>query len=76
VTLQAFLTDEGPLLSEINPRFGGGFPLTLAAGGDYPEWIMQMLEGRCVPPRLGDYEVDLYMTRYHAELIGQKPLWR
>lgn len=76
VTLQAFLTDQGLVLSEINPRFGGGIPLTLAAGGAYPEWILQMLEGGNVPPRIGEYKRDFYMTRYHVELFTENPQWR
>ena len=43
VTIQAFLTPEEPTLIEVNPRFGGGFPLTLEAGGDYPKWIVEMI---------------------------------
>lgn len=75
MTLQAFLSPDGPILSEINPRFGGGFPLTLAAGGHYPEWILQMLEGKRVKPRLGEYRVGLYMTRYYSETIVEEPFW-
>jgi carbamoyl-phosphate synthase large subunit len=76
VTLQAFLTPEGPVFLEINPRFGGGFPLTLAAGGQYPEWLLAMLEGREVPPRLGAYKRNLYMTRSYTEIFTEKPLWQ
>ena len=28
---------------EINPRFGGGFPLAAEAGANFPRWILQML---------------------------------
>jgi len=28
---------------EINPRFGGGFPLSAQAGANFPRWILQML---------------------------------
>lgn len=75
ITLQAFLTPDGPTLLEINPRFGGGFPLTYAAGGLYPEWILQMLEGHVVAPRLGEYKVNLHMTRYYVEIFTESPLW-
>ena len=75
MTLQAFLSPDGPILSEINPRFGGGFPLALAAGGDYPEWIIQMLEGKKIEPRIGLYRGNLYMTRYYSELIIEEPVW-
>lgn len=30
---------------EINARMGGGLPLTIAAGGDWPRWILQMVNG-------------------------------
>jgi carbamoyl-phosphate synthase large subunit len=44
VTLQCFKQKNGELkFIEINPRFGGGFPLTAAAGANYPLWILQML---------------------------------
>lgn len=26
---------------EINPRFGGGYPQTYAAGGNYPEYLIR-----------------------------------
>ena len=67
VTLQAFLTPEGPVFSEINPRFGGGFPLAQEAGGRYPEWILQLLEGKAIPAKIGEYERGLHMTRYFSE---------
>ncbi len=77
MTLQAFLPDKGmPIFFEINPRFGGGFPLAYAAGANYPEWILQMLEGKKVKPKLGVYQKGLYMTRYYEEIIVKEPLWQ
>jgi carbamoyl-phosphate synthase large subunit len=63
ITVQAFLTAETPTLIEVNPRFGGGFPLTSAAGGDYPRWIVEMVAGGTISPRLGEYRKGLFMTR-------------
>lgn len=68
VTIQAFLTPDAPTLIEVNPRFGGGFPLTLEAGGDYPMWIVEMVEGHKVEPRLGEYRKGLFMTRALEEI--------
>lgn len=67
ITLQAFLTEPEPTLSEINPRFGGGFPLAYAAGGHYPDWIVQMCTGGSVESRLGAYTEELCMTRAYTE---------
>ena len=75
MTIQAFLTARGPVLSEINPRFGGGVPLAFASGGHYPEWILQMLEGKPVQSRVGQYTRDLCMTRHHVETFTEQPLW-
>jgi carbamoyl-phosphate synthase large subunit len=73
--LQAFLTERGPVLSEINARFGGGFPLSLAAGGRYPGWLLDMMEGVRVPSRLGTYDAGLYMTRSHTEYFTTSLRW-
>lgn len=67
LTLQAFCTEPEPTLSEINPRFGGGFPLAFAAGGHYPDWILEMCRGNRVESRLGRYEDGLCMTRAYTE---------
>ena len=75
LTIQAFLTADGPVLSEINPRFGGGFPLAMEAGGAYPAWLLDMVAGQAVSPRLGDYESGLYMTRYHVEHFTRQLRW-
>lgn len=75
LTLQAFLTPDGPVLSEINARFGGGFPLALAAGGVYPSWLLEMVAGVTVASRLGVYESGLYMTRYYSEEFTRNPKW-
>ncbi len=75
LTLQAFLTSRGPVLSEINPRFGGGFPLALAAGGSYPGWLLDMVAGIPVEPQLRDYRAGLHMTRSYVEHFVQQPMW-
>ena len=75
MTIQAFLTPDGPVLTEINARFGGGFPLGCAAGAAYPAWLVDMVEGRTVAPRLRDYEPGLFMSRYYVEHYTRHPVW-
>jgi carbamoyl-phosphate synthase large subunit len=75
LTIQAFQTAAGPVLTEVNPRFGGGFPLALAAGGRYPAWLLDLVEGQAVMPRLGQFETGLYMTRHHVETFTRSPKW-
>jgi carbamoyl-phosphate synthase large subunit len=45
-TIQCFRLGDRVLgVTDINTRFGGGFPLPLAAGGDYPYLILAMAAG-------------------------------
>ncbi|MCR5847802.1 MAG: ATP-grasp domain-containing protein [Lachnospiraceae bacterium] len=47
LTLQCFKTKEGALkMLEINPRFGGGVPLSFAAGADYARAFSDMKENK------------------------------
>jgi len=69
VTLQLFLTDDDEIkFIEINPRFGGGVPLSIRAGADFPRWLLQELVGK--RPRIGfdKFQDGLVMLRYDAEL--------
>lgn len=75
MTIQAFLTDSGPILLEVNPRFGGGFPLAHAAGASYPDWILDSLPDGEMIPQMGAYEVGLYMTRANSEIYVRDPKW-
>ena len=45
ITIQCFLTDAGVVFTEINPRFGGGVPLAIAAGCNLPAWMLQSVTG-------------------------------
>ena len=75
LTIQAFLTPRGPVLTEINPRFGGGLPLALAAGAESPAWLLDMVAGTSVAPRLRAYEPGVFMTRSLVEHFVRRPLW-
>jgi carbamoyl-phosphate synthase large subunit len=51
---------------EINPRFSGGIPLTLAAGADFPAWLIEMRLGRKVRPAVGRFVDGLTMACYES----------
>lgn len=54
---------------EINPRFGGGFPLSYSAGANYPGWLIdEYLLGQEVHFH-DDWEADLMMLRYDAKVL-------
>jgi len=52
----------------VNTRFGGGFPVPLAAGGRYPELALALAQGERPEPRLGDFTEGVVMTRYFSEV--------
>lgn len=65
VTVQCFLKDGKPIFSEINPRYGGGAPLGIAAGVPSPHWFLSLAVGRKVEaPPLGSYKTGLHITRF------------
>ena len=69
-TIQCFRQDGRILgVTDINTRFGGGFPLPLAAGGDYPFLILAMAAGEDVAPRLGTHRAGVVMTRFLSEHV-------
>jgi carbamoyl-phosphate synthase large subunit len=71
VTLQLFARDQDRSASaiEINPRFGGGFPLSLSAGADFPGWLIEeYLLGSDVA-RFESWEPGLMMLRYDAKVL-------
>jgi carbamoyl-phosphate synthase large subunit len=67
--IQCFRERDGShYITDINPRFGGGFPLPLAAGGRYPELALALARGERPEPRLGDFREGIVMTRFFSDL--------
>jgi carbamoyl-phosphate synthase large subunit len=65
LTLQAIRCPDGRLaFIEINARFGGGFPLALAAGADYPRWLLEWVLGAPSTASAGAWRGNLAMLRY------------
>lgn len=64
ITVQCFVTDEKKIVFlEINPRFGGGVPLTFEAGINYGELLMRFMEGYVHKGEPLDFE-EVSMVRY------------
>ncbi|MFC1738538.1 ATP-grasp domain-containing protein [Planctomycetota bacterium] len=69
ITLQLFLTKTGKIkFIEINPRFGGGVPLSIKAGADFPKWILQELLGKKPVIKFDGFKDRLIMLRYDGEV--------
>jgi len=67
--VQCFREPDGSLpVTDVNPRFGGAFPLPLAAGSRYPDIALALARGEAVEPRLGDFREGVSMTRFFSDL--------
>ena len=70
MTIQCFLTSAGEIkFFDINPRFGGGVPLAIQAGADFPRWIIQEHLGEKVEISVDGWQDGLVMLRYDAEVF-------
>ncbi len=68
--VQCFREPDGELqVTDVNPRFGGGFPLPTAAGSRYPELAMALANGESIEPRFGDFREGVVMTRFFSQVI-------
>ena len=67
--VQCFREPDGSLpVTDVNLRFGGAFPLPLAAGSDYPALALALARGERPEPRLGDFREGVLMTRFFSEV--------
>jgi carbamoyl-phosphate synthase large subunit len=65
ITIQCFLTPRDEIVFiEINPRFGGGVPLSIRAGADSPRWLLELLLGREPEIEMAGWRDGLFMLRY------------
>lgn len=69
VNIQCRMVDGSPRVFEINPRFSGGIPLTIAAGADFPAMLVDLALGRRVAPEIGAFRDDLWMSSFESSLF-------
>ena len=56
---------------EINPRFGGGSPLAIAAGANLPLYLLQEVLGLPITAEIGRFTDRLLMLRYDEAVFIQ-----
>lgn len=71
ITLQLFYCPSTGRFAalEINPRFGGGFPLSYSSGANYPGWIIDEYLLGAEIEYFEDWDSDLLMLRYDAKVL-------
>ncbi|MBW4619073.1 MAG: ATP-grasp domain-containing protein [Cyanosarcina radialis HA8281-LM2] len=57
---------------ELNPRFGGGYPLSHLAGADFSRLILKMAKGQNIEPQIGKYRPRVVMMKEYRILGGDR----
>lgn len=59
-------------ISEVNPRFGGGYPHAYECGCDHMKLIIENLNGSENHRNIGVYDEGVYMIKYNEVMIRRK----
>jgi carbamoyl-phosphate synthase large subunit len=70
--VQCFRDGDRYLVTDVNARFGGGFPVHVAAGGGYPDIVLALARGERPEQRLGAYRPHVIMVRYLSQVILER----
>jgi carbamoyl-phosphate synthase large subunit len=68
--IQCIVRDNVPHYTEVNSRFGGGFPLGVAAGANSPRLLLASMAG--IPlefPAIDAYQDGVYITRFDDAFV-------
>ncbi|HOC06397.1 MAG: ATP-grasp domain-containing protein [Bacillota bacterium] len=65
VDIDLFKINAEYYISEVNPRFGGGYPHAYECGVNVPGMIIKNLKGNENQDIIGQYAADVYMMKYN-----------
>lgn len=71
VDMDIFCIDGNYYISEINPRFGGGYPHAYSCGVNFPKLIAENISGNKNADTIGQYEDGICMLKY-TDLMTMK----
>ena len=72
IDIDIFNVDGEYYISEVNPRFGGGYPHAYESGCNHMKLIVENLAGRINNANIGSYDNDIYMMKYNEVMIRKK----
>lgn len=65
IDIDIFDIDGEYFISEVNPRFGGGYPHAYECGCDHMKLILNNLMEKINTKNIGNYKEDVYMMKYN-----------
>ncbi len=72
IDIDLFESGGAYVISEVNPRFGGGYPHAYEAGVNHMKYIVRNLEGKTNVPEIGCYEEGLVMMKYNEIMMRRE----
>jgi len=70
--IDIFEVDGEYYLSEVNPRFGGGYPHAYECGCNFPKYMIENMRGNTNTCSVGNYESNVYMMKYLDLLVKKE----
>lgn len=71
IDIDIFKIGDEYYFSEVNPRFGGGYPHAYECGVDMPMQVVNNLNGITNEVRIGDYKDGICMMKYNEIMIRE-----
>ncbi|MBQ8971719.1 MAG: ATP-grasp domain-containing protein [Clostridia bacterium] len=71
IDIDIFDVDGVYYISEVNPRFGGGYPHAYEAGCDHMRMILNNLRGIANERKIGGYDDGVYMLKYNEVCVRE-----
>ena len=72
IDIDIFDCDGQYYISEVNPRFGGGYPHAYECGVNHMTYIVQNLRGEKNIPQIGAYEDGWVMMKYNEVMMRRE----
>lgn len=72
IDMDIFRINDEYYISEVNPRFGGGYPHAYECGVNFPKLIINSMNKKENKKEIGNYEENIYMMKYNELKIIKK----
>ena len=69
IDMDIFKIDNDYYISEINPRFGGGYPHAYESGVKFTKFVINSINNVENQSHIGEYEENIYMMKYNEIMI-------
>lgn len=73
IDIDLFRINGNYYISEVNPRFGGGYPHAHECGVNMIEMLLQNIRGEQNTPIIGHYDEGVYMMKYNEVFVKRIP---